>query len=138
MYQSSLRLIRTKEERLQKSKQSVIFRQPERLYDGFLQKLDNLNQQLTYSMRDKLQTVRQKQGLLHQKLQGIDLKQRIHIYQERVVQSRRLLSSTMTSQYDSKLARFEKAQDALISLDSSRIVARGYAIIEKPYFSIYY
>ncbi|AFV71956.1 Exodeoxyribonuclease 7 large subunit [Streptococcus agalactiae] len=131
MYQSSLRLIRTKEERLQKSKQSVIFRQPERLYDGFLQKLDNLNQQLTYSMRDKLQTVRQKQGLLHQKLQGIDLKQRIHIYQERVVQSRRLLSSTMTSQYDSKLARFEKAQDALISLDSSRIVARGYAIIEK-------
>lgn len=82
-------------------------------------------------MRDKLQTVRQKQGLLHQKLQGIDLKQRIHIYQERVVQSRRLLSSTMTSQYDSKLARFEKAQDALISLDSSRIVARGYAIIEK-------
>ena len=114
MYQSSLRLIRTKEERLQKSKQSVIFRQPERLYDGFLQKLDNLNQQLTYSMRDKLQTVRQKQGLLHQKLQGIDLKQRLHTYQERVVQSRRLLSSTMTSQYDSKLARFEKAQDALV------------------------
>ncbi len=53
----------TKEERLQKSKQSVIFRQPERLYDGFLQKLDNLNEQLTFSTRDETaQTVRQKQG----------------------------------------------------------------------------
>ena len=64
--------------------------------------------------KSKLQTVRQNQGLLHQKLQGIDLKQRIHTYQERVVQSRRLLSSTMTSQYDSKLARFEKARCAYI------------------------
>ena len=37
----------------------------------------------------------------------------------------------MTSQYDSKLARFEKAQDALLSLDTSRIIARGYAMVQK-------
>lgn len=37
----------------------------------------------------------------------------------------------MTNQYDSKVARFEKAQDAFISLDTSRIVARGYAMIQK-------
>ena len=36
----------------------------------------------------------------------------------------------MKSQYDSQIARFEKAQDALLSLDTSRIVARGYAIVK--------
>jgi exodeoxyribonuclease VII large subunit len=41
------------------------------------------------------------------------------------------LLSNMTSQYNSKLARFEKAQDALLSLDTSRIIARGYAMVQK-------
>ena len=44
---------------------------------------------------------------------------------------KRLLLSNMTNQYDSKVARFEKAQDALLSLDTSRIVARGYAMVQK-------
>ena len=51
--------------------------------------------------------------------------------QDRVDTASRLLIANMTSQYDSQLARFEKAQDTLLSLDTSRIIARGYAMIEK-------
>ncbi|MEE0949917.1 MAG: exodeoxyribonuclease VII large subunit, partial [Streptococcus equinus] len=52
-------------------------------------------------------------------------------YQDKLQSLERLLLSNMTSQYDSKLARFEKAQDALLSLDTSRIIARGYAMVQK-------
>ena len=50
-------------ERLAKLSQSVIFRQPERLYDGYLQKIDQLQLRLKQGMRDAYgQGVNQLQG----------------------------------------------------------------------------
>ena len=112
-YQASLRMIKQKQERLDKLAKSVIFRQPERLYDGYVQKLDRLTTQLMNTMQTQFNQASQRQQLLNQRLLAVDL------------------GSNMTSQYDSKLARFEKAQDALLSLDTSRIIARGYAMVQK-------
>ena len=64
-------------------------------------------------------------------LTSLDLGGRLERQRERLSQQERLLKANMANQYDSLLARFEKAQDALISLDTSRIVARGYAIVQK-------
>ena len=51
-------------ERLAKLSQSVIFRQPERLYDGYLQKIDQLQLRLKQGMRDAYgQGANQLQGL---------------------------------------------------------------------------
>lgn len=130
-YQAALRIIKQKEEQLNKSRGSVIFRQPERLYDGYLQKLDKLETSLVASIRQQYGQAQQAEQLLAQRLESIDLTGKIQRYREIVEQNKRLLLSTMTSQYDSKVARFEKAQDALLSLDTSRIVARGYAIVQK-------
>lgn len=130
-YQAALRIIKQKEEQLNRSRGSVIFRQPERLYDGYLQKLDKLETSLVASMRQQYGQAQQAEQLLAQRLESIDLTGKIQRYREIVEQNKRLLLSTMTSQYDSKVARFEKAQDALLSLDTSRIVARGYAIVQK-------
>ena len=82
-------------------------------------------------MRQQYGQAQQAEQLLAQRLESIDLTGKIQRYREIVEQNKRLLLSTMTSQYDSKVARFEKAQDALLSLDTSRIVARGYAIVQK-------
>lgn len=130
-YQASLRVIKQKQERLDKLAKSVIFRQPERLYDGYVQKLDRLTTQLTNTMQTQFNQASQRQQLLNQRLLAVDLGSDIRRYQERLEAFRRLLISNMTSQYDSKLARFEKAQDALLSLDTSRIIARGYAMVQK-------
>lgn len=130
-YQAALRIIKQKEEQLNKSRGSVIFQQPERLYDGYLQKLDKLETSLVASIRQQYGQAQQAEQLLAQRLESIDLTGKIQRYREIIEQNRRLLLSTMTSQYDSKVARFEKAQDALLSLDTSRIVARGYAIVQK-------
>lgn len=129
-YQALMRLIRQKEERLQKLKESVIFRQPERLYDAYLQRLDQLKNQLNSSFRQLYQSYEKEKTLLHQRLLSLNLLGKVERQQEGLKQQRRLLLSGMKSQYDSQIARFEKAQDALLSLDTSRIVARGYAIVK--------
>lgn len=131
MYQASLRRIKQNQERLDKLANSVIFRQPERLYDGYVQKIDRLNMSLTNTMQNQFNQAKQRQELLHQRLIAMDFDSQIKHYQDKLQSLKRLLLSNMTSQYDSKLARFEKAQDALLSLDTSRIIARGYAMVQK-------
>ena len=131
IYQATLRRIKQSQERLDKLANSVIFRQPERLYDGYVQKLDRLTMSLTNTMQTRFSQAKQRQELLHQRLLAFDFDNQIKHYKDNLQSLRRLLLSNMTSQYDSKLARFKKAQDALLSLDTSRIIARGYAMLQK-------
>lgn len=131
LYQASRQLIIRRQERLDKLLSSVIFRQPERLYDGHLQKLDRLSQRLEQLTRERLTQKKQAEQLVLQRLKSFDLKGQVGYFKEKVRQQERLLLSHMSNHYDNKLARFEKAQDALLSLDTTRIVARGYAIVRQ-------
>ncbi|ESU89690.1 putative exodeoxyribonuclease VII, large subunit [Streptococcus pyogenes GA03747] len=130
-YQACLRRIKQWQEWVDKLSQSVIFRQPERLYDAYLQKIDRLSMTLMNTMKDRLSSAKENKVQLDHALANSQLQTKIERYQDRVATAKRLLMANMASQYDSQLARFEKAQDALLSLDASRIIARGYAMIEK-------
>ena len=130
-YQAGLRVIKRDQERLGKLAKSVIFRQPGRLYDGYAQKCDHLTSRLKSTVEQQVQQASQAQQLLNQRLLAVDLERNIRRYKERIEALKRLLTSQVTSQYESQLARFEKAQDALLSLDTSRIIARGYAMVQK-------
>ncbi|HHP5821939.1 TPA: exodeoxyribonuclease VII large subunit [Streptococcus pyogenes] len=130
-YQACLRRIKQRQEWVDKLSQSVIFRQPERLYDAYLQKIDRLSMTLMNTMKDRLSSAKENKVQLDHALANSQLQTKIERYQDRVATANRLLMANMASQYDSQLARFEKAQDALLSLDTSRIIARGYAMIEK-------
>lgn len=130
-YQACLRRIKQRQEWVAKLSQSVIFRHPERLYDAYLQKIDRLSMTLMNTMKDRLSSAKENKVQLDHALANSQLQTKIERYQDRVATAKRLLMANMTNQYDSQLARFEKAQDALLSLDASRIIARGYAMIEK-------
>ncbi|SUN50157.1 exodeoxyribonuclease VII large subunit [Streptococcus dysgalactiae subsp. dysgalactiae] len=130
-YQACLRRIKQRQEWVDKLSQSVIFRQPERLYDAYLQKIDRLSMTLMNTMKDRLSSAKENKVQLDHALANSQLQTKIERYQDRVAAAKRLLMANMTNQYDSQLARFEKAQDALLSLDTGRIIARGYALIEK-------
>ncbi|ESV54694.1 exodeoxyribonuclease VII large subunit [Streptococcus agalactiae LMG 14747] len=130
-YQASLQRLRWYGQRLEKLEQSVIFRQPERLYDGFLQKLDHLTSRLNQEVAKQVGEARQRERLLSQRLLTLGLSQKVEGNKDKLTSLQRLLMSSMTSLYDSKVSRLEKAQEALMSLDTKRIVARGYAIVEK-------
>lgn len=109
--------------------QSVMFRQPERLYDGYLQKLDRLTNQLQTRMKEVYGQQKQASLLLNQRLQGLQLGRKVESFQERIIQQERLLKSNMANIYDNKMAKADKLIEALTMLDTSRIVARGYAML---------
>ena len=120
-----------KKEALRTLSQSVIFRQPERLYDGYLQRVDQLQLRLKQSINTQL--VRQQQKVLEQvhRLEQLSPINKVHRYQDRLLQLEKLLRSQMAVVYDAKVAEVKRLSEALLMLDTSRIVARGYAIVKK-------
>ena len=120
-----------KQESLKKCSQSVIFRQPERLYDGYLQRLDQLQLRLKQSLRTRISDNKQLvQARTHQLIQ-LSPVTKIQRYQDRLGQLDKLLRSQMALVYDAKVAEVKRLSEALLMLDTSRIVARGYAIVKK-------
>ena len=130
-YQAALRAIKQRQERLEKSSKSVIFRQPERLYDGYLQKLDGLMTHLKSAMRQSYRENLNTERILSQRLRSLDLQGRLTSLREKIQQQERLLRSNMANNYDQKVAKADKLMEALTMLDTSRIVARGYAMVEQ-------
>ena len=130
-YQATLRAIKQRQERLEKSSKSVIFRQPERLYDGYLQKLDSLTTHLQTAMSQTYRENLNAERILSQRLRSLDLQGRLTSLKEKIQQQERLLRSNMANSYDQKVAKADKLMEALIMLDTSRIVARGYAMVEQ-------
>ena len=124
-------ILSKKEKALQVLSQSVIFRQPERLYDGYLQRLDQLQLRLKQSVSSEL--VRQQQRVLEQvhHLEQLSPINKIHRYQDQLLQLKKLLRSQMAVTYDAKVAEVKRLSEALVMLDTSRIVARGFAIVKK-------
>ena len=120
-----------KKEILKKCSQSVIFRQPERLYDGYLQRLDQLQLRLKQSLRTRISDNRQLVQARTHRLVQLSPVIKIQRYQDRLGQLDKLLRSQMALVYDAKVAEVKRLSEALMMLDTSRIVARGYAIVKK-------
>ena len=120
-----------KQEALKKCSQSVIFRQPERLYDGYMQRLDQLQLRLTQSLRTRISDNKQIVQSRTHRLVQLSPVTKIQRYQDRLGQLDKLLRSQMALVYDAKVAEVKRLSEALLMLDTSRIVARGYAIVKK-------
>jgi exodeoxyribonuclease VII large subunit len=104
--QRLINLIRQKRERVEKLSSSVIFRQPERLYDGQRRNLDELIRRMTNLTERKV----------------VDSG---HHYE---ILSRRLIPS-FQNLLEAKKNRAERASQALLLLDVSKIKSRGFAIV---------
>ena len=120
-----------KKEALKKCSQSVIFRQPERLYDGYLQRLDQMQLRLKQSLRTQISDNKEKLQIRRHKLVQLSPVTKVQRYQDRLKQMDKLLRSQVALVYDAKVAEVKRLSEALIMLDTSRIVARGFAIVKK-------
>ena len=120
-----------KKEALKAFSQSVIFRQPERLYDSYLQRLDQLQVRLKQGLKSEI--VRNYQNIQGQRhrLEQLSPLVKVQRYIDRLEQLQKLLRSQMAVTYDAKVAEAKRLSEALVMLDTSRIVARGYAIVKK-------
>ena len=120
-----------KKEVLRGLSQSIIFRQPERLYDGYLQRLDQLVLRLKQGLNGELVRNQQKVQAQFHRLVQLSPNVKIQRYQDRIQQLQKLMRSQMAVIYDAKVAEVKRLSEALLMLDTSRIVARGYAIVKK-------
>lgn len=120
-----------KQEALRILSQSVIFRQPERLYDGYLQRLDQLQLRLKQGLNAELVRNQQKVQEQVHRLEQLSPIIKIQRNQDHIQQLKKLLRSQMAVTYDAKVAEVKRLSEALLMLDTSRIVARGYAIVKK-------
>ena len=131
MGRASLNRITYQRERLRKLTQSVIFRQPERLYDGHVQRVDLLSQRLQQAMEIRQQQARQRLDHTAQRLRLAHPGRRVALSQETVADLKRRLEKAVRVDLDKKQAEVKRLSEALLMLDTSRIVARGYAMVEQ-------
>lgn len=99
-------LIKIRRERVDKLSQSVVFRQPERLYDGHLQKLDRLCERLSVLTENKVANMKHRYELSAGKL--------IPTYGKIV---------------EAKKNKTEQLYQSLLLLDVSKIKARGFSLV---------
>ena len=117
-------------ERLQKLSQSVIFRQPERLYDSYLQKIDQIQLRLKQAVSESVtRNSRQLQELRH-RLASQAPQHQLERYRDQILQMERLMTLKIKELYQTKAAEAKRLSEALLMLDTSRIVARGYALVQ--------
>lgn len=99
-------LITIRRERLEKLSTAVVFRQPERLYDGHLQKLDRLTERLNQLTEVKVSNLSHRYALS---------KERLLPAYAKIVENRK--------------NRVERLYQSLLLLDISKIKARGFSVL---------
>ncbi|KXT79246.1 exodeoxyribonuclease VII large subunit [Streptococcus sp. DD13] len=131
MSQALAAYIQKQRKRIDVVQQSVVFRQPERLYDSYLLKLDRLSNDLQVQMTRLYDEQRQQFRWILERLKNQSPKARIEGLRERLVREKRMIQSSMTQILDRKTARFEQISQSLELLDTKKILARGFAIVSK-------
>ncbi|MFZ2927662.1 MAG: exodeoxyribonuclease VII large subunit [Lactococcus raffinolactis] len=125
---SMQRSVNQGQERLIRLQNSVIFRQPERLYDGYLQKLDQLTNTLTQRLQQHYQKNQQAQSLLTSRLTSLRLDQKISEANRQLERELASLKLNMTNFLSYQKTRAEKTYDSLSLIDPEKIIKRGFAI----------
>lgn len=110
---------------------SVIFRQPERLYDGYLQNIDQLESQLLASIEDQVSTNNQSLTLLTQRLKSYPMLQHIKEKKTTLNYVNVQLLNTMRNYLKEKNNQVDQLLQGLEHLSPLKIFARGYSIVQK-------
>lgn len=130
--QTMKRIIQLKQQRLSKLKKSYIFRQPERLYDGFMQKIDLLETRLLNNIRQKLQTEHQRLLVLNGRLQKCSPQQLIQDDRHRVDNLQDHLIERIQNLMSVKEQQYLRANHALALLNPLNVMERGFSYVTDP------
>ena len=122
------RYIVNHQEGLTRLQNSVVFRQPERLYDSYLQKVDNLTTELNNRLRQQIQIDQQGQTLLTTRLKSLRLDQKIATLHRDLASDTDALKRNVMAYVEQQKNRAEKAYDNLSLIDPVKIVKRGFSI----------
>ncbi len=127
--QAMKRIIQLKQQRLSKLEKSYIFRQPERLYDGFMQKIDLLETRLLNNVQQKLQTEHQRLLVLNGRLQKCSPQQLIQDSRHQVDNLQDHLIERIQNLMSVKEQQYLRANHALALLNPLNVMGRGFSYV---------
>ena len=127
--QAMKRIIQLKQQRLSKLEKSYIFRQPERLYDGFMQKIDLLETRLLNNVQQKLQTEHQRLLVLNGRLQKCSPQQLIQDSRHQVDNLQHHLVERIQNLMSAKEQQYLRANHALALLNPLNVMGRGFSYV---------
>ncbi|WGN89059.1 exodeoxyribonuclease VII large subunit [Ligilactobacillus faecis] len=125
-YQAKLRFER---QRLNKLQGSYVFLQPERLYEGYLQKLDNLNIKLRQAFREEQTKKRRTLQLLTKRLLAVSPKERLQSVSQQRTQLEKDLTHAITNYLGKREQQLLQATNALDMLSPLRVMGRGFSYV---------
>lgn len=115
---------------LSKISNSVIFRQPGRLYDGYLQNVDQLENKLLNEMERVLRNYQQTVEVTSQRLKSYPMKQFLKEQEMSLDHVTQKLMQAFKDFLQKKNFRVMQSMQALEHLSPLKILARGYAVAE--------
>lgn len=127
--QAMKRIIQLKQQRISKLQKSYIFRQPERLYDGFMQKIDLLETRLLGNVQQKLQAEHQRLLVLNGRLQKCSPQQLIQDSRHQVDNLQHHLVERIQNLMSAKEQQYLRANHALALLNPLNVMGRGFSYV---------
>lgn len=114
-----------------KTTNSIIFRQPERLYDGYLQNVDQLENQLFLNIEKSIRVNSDKLSMLEQGLNQQAIERRFDQFSIALEKLESKLIQEMNDYLKDRTYKFKQAIQGLDHLSPLKILGRGYSLIEK-------
>lgn len=115
--------------RLQRSAQSVVLTQPDRLYDQYVQRVDQLRQRLQQSINNQLRENKHRLAMATAQLDGRQLLVKVANLQRQQVDDRRRLDRAMIALVTAKHQAVANAALGLDHLSPLKILGRGFAFV---------
>lgn len=129
IYNATNKALKHKQEKLLRFKNSVVFKQPDRLYDGQTQKVDILSERLKNIISKKIEREKSTLTLLESKLTP-NFQNRINQEKNKTHYLSQQLKPLFEKNVTKNRNRLEQAKQSLTLLDISKIKARGFSIIK--------
>ncbi|KRL04253.1 exodeoxyribonuclease VII large subunit [Liquorilactobacillus oeni DSM 19972] len=126
LYHSLKAQLQLKRQALQKLRNSYVFKQPGRLYESYLQKVDYLQKQIIQLMRVDLNKKEQQQMQLFSQLQKQAPTEKLHLLLKQVIYLKQRLFSAYENYFKTKRQKLCSAVANLEMLSPLRVMARGY------------
>ena len=116
-------------QQLNKQLQSYIFQQPERLYENYAQKVDQLTQQLSQATQNKMQDMRINVERLSGRLTAISPLHQVQQQEQLVNQLQKQLVTASLANQNEKKQQVTTLIKQLDSLSPLKIMSRGYTYV---------
>lgn len=109
---------------------SYVFTQPNRLYDGYVQRVDRANERLLNAMQRQFSTKQQAYALLAQRLPVANYQQKIQQTTQRVQNLEVRLERAYANLLQVKRQQLVKTANALNLVSPLTILGRGYSLVQ--------